>query len=625
MKTFAQYLIDKTLPAGMEITKQVDSGYLSELLTTVGRKYPEQYDKVVSRLKRLGDRFSTYEPVTMGLDEISTPNKAERNKIISKYTKLVDKETDPNKVVSHLEALQNDLAANDVKDANDDATLMVRSALKSGKYQLMKLRTSPGVVADNRGGIVPEIFPKSYAEGVDPLHFWLGATESRKNVAQGQVSTAKPGEMNKLISNVLNTAVVSKDDCGTERGIQLSTRDEDIVDRYLAEKAGNFPRNTLITADVQQELLKASIPTVCVRSPETCNAPAGSVCCKCMGIRPGTGKIYQIGDNAGLITAGSLGEPMTQMTLSSKHSTALAKKMDGLTGEAGFRQLVEQPKLYLNRKMLCEVFGKIFRIRMAPQGGWTITIRQTRPVPDRYIIHAKPTPNLKMHWDYHVPPNLKVADGIEEGSEVWPSLPLSTGVDNLQDIARLRNLASLRSAAAQNMYDVYKNTGNKMDRRHFELLARNAHPYIRIEKAPYGFGAVSGETVSAGEFSMLASKAQKASVPVDSCLDMVLAEDTAGCPAGFGIDVPTQKVLKDAGVKNVSVLAGVEISTVATPLSRNLNKSNDWLGAMNHRYLKDQAISAASWGKKSDIHGYNPLTAYAYGAEFGKASDDGRY
>lgn len=182
-KTFAQYLIDSVLPEGMHITRQVDRKYLKELLTEVARKHEEQYDSVVSGLKLLGDRFSTLEPVTMGMDEISVPDRKKRDAIIEKYQKIVAKEQNPHLRVQHLGALQDELGKLDMDPGNkDDATTMVRAALgKAG--QLMKLRTSPGVVMGSDGKIIQEIFPKSYAEGMDPLHFWLGATESRKNIA----------------------------------------------------------------------------------------------------------------------------------------------------------------------------------------------------------------------------------------------------------------------------------------------------------------------------------------------------------------------------------------------------------------------------------------------------------
>ena len=556
----------------------------------------------------------------MGLEEISVPNKAKRDAIIKKFTKITEadkKKGDNEALITHLGQMQDALAKNDLDGSTDQASVMVNCSMTGKKTQLMKLRTSPGVVKGQHGEIVPEIFAKSYAEGQDPLHFWLGAVESRLNIATGQVNTAAPGELGKVISNVLNNAVVSTEDCGTEQGIVLGTRDDDIVERYLARDTGRFKRNTLVTPDVQKELLNAGITQVLVRSPQTCRGRNGSVCQMCMGIRPGTGKKYEIGDNAGLISAGNLGEPLTQMSLSAKHSTTMAKLETGLTGEKGFRQFIESPENYPNRKILCEVMGVIWKIMPAPQGGKNIIIRQTRKVPDRYIVHAMKDKNMRGYWIYHVPPNLKLADGVSDGAEVYPGMELSTGVDNLRDVARLRNLGFARSASAQNMYDIYKNTGVKVDRRHFELLARQSNPYVRVVKVPRGHDLLPGETVTYQELCEKISKIPHVQCSVDNALGKVLGQGVLNLTIGTEIDAQTQKYLADNGVKNVTVCSGLEIEAVTTPMTRVLNQGSDWLRGMNHRYLKQQIIDAASLGKKSDIHDYSPIPAYAYGTELG--------
>ena len=46
---------------------------------------------------------------------------------------------------------------------------------------------------------------------------------------------------------------------------------------------------------------------------------------------------------------------------------------------------------------------------------------------------------------------LKASAGVERGVEVWPGMKLSTGVDNLREAVRLRNLGFARSVSAQNM------------------------------------------------------------------------------------------------------------------------------------------------------------------------------
>lgn len=230
-----------------------------------------------------------------------------------------------------------------------------------------------------------------------------------------------------------------------------------------------------------------------------------------------------------------------------------------------------------------------------------------------------------MHWDYFIPPQLKLADGVERGKEVWPGMELSTGVDNLRDAARLRNLGFARSVSAQNMYNVYKNTGVKMDRRHFELLARASNPYVRIVKAPRELGILPGEKVN---YQTLATKARmlpRKTVRVQDALGRVLGEGALDLTVGTELDAQAIKRLEENGVKDVMVVDGLEIEAVTTPMSRVVNQSPDWLASLNHRHLKTSIRDAASQGKVSNIHGFNPVTAYAYGAEFGEGKGEGRY
>ncbi len=206
---------------------------------------------------------------------------------------------------------------------------------------------------------------------------------------------------------------------------------------------------------------------------------------------------------------------------------------------------------------------------------------------------------------------------MEEGVEVWPGKELSTGVDNLKDIARLRNLGFARSAAAQNMYDIYKASGMKMDRRHFELLARNAHAYVRIIKAPRSSDLLPGDVVTYQELVEKVRSLPYRTVKTDAALGMVLAQGVLDLTVGTEIDARTRQYLQQNMVNEVRVTQELEVAPETTPLTRVVTKSPDWLSAMNHRYLKDQLRDAASYGKKSDIHGYNPIAAYAYGTELG--------
>jgi len=623
--TFAEYLVKQIVPEDIKVDKPITKKELERILLEVRDKHPDKFGYIVSDLKKLGDKFAVNEGITIGPNEISVPNKKERDKLIKKYSKLYTTATTESGKASALEKLQDKIVANDTSGMSDSASLMIESGgLGSKRNQLVKMRSTPAVVKDHEGNLVPEIITKAYSEGLDITHHWLQSAEARANLVQGQVSTSKPGEFNKVLNNLVGDVVVSMEDCHTKNGILLNTADEDVIDRYLAVSAGTVKRDTLITPEVQQKLLKQGKKTIVVRSPQTCDAPDHTVCSKCMGLSIDNGKPMPIGYNAGAITAGSLSEPLVQLTLSAKHSTTLAKREEGLRGEKGFRTFVEMPKQYPNRKILSEVYGEVVKILPAPQGGKFLDIRQTRPVPDRYIVLAEEHPLLKKHWRYYIPPQRHLLKNVKVKTKVYPGMELTDGVDNLKDIARLRSLGAARSAAAQGVRDIYANTGQHLDRRHFELLGRSMMTYVKLEKVPRNFPFMRGEVVNYNKLKSELTKLPYKRVALKDALGMTLMENINDVTIGSDITPVIIDHLKKNGVKTVKVTEDLELSPVTTPLTRVLNNSDEWLSKLNHRFIKQTLKDAAQYGQKETIHGYRPIAAYAYGAEITQ-DKEGKY
>jgi hypothetical protein len=279
----------------------------------------------------------------------------------------------------------------------------------------------------------------------------------------------------------------------------------------------------------------------------------------------------------------------------------------------------------LSRKILCEVYGVVYRITPAPQGGKFLIIRQTRQVPERYIEVAKPFEKMKGFWQYYIPPQRKLLDTIEEDVEVFPGMELTDGNDNLKDIARLKNLGYARSVAAEGMRNIYKNTGQSVDRRHFELLARNMMAYVKLEKVPHGFPYKRGEVVEYNAFRGAMDKVTAKSMGLEQAQGATLVEPVNQFTAGTELTSAIIDQLRRDGIKTVRVTYDLEVSPVVTPMTRTLNvRSKQWLGKLNHRYLKDTLRDAAAQGQSADIHGFNPIAAYAYGTEM-RQDAQGKY
>ena len=83
-------LINDTLPNDYKMEGQLDLKKLKGNLVKLAKNNPDQYKFVAPKIKKLGDEFSTYESITVGLDDIE-PDYAERDAIIKEAQGVVDK------------------------------------------------------------------------------------------------------------------------------------------------------------------------------------------------------------------------------------------------------------------------------------------------------------------------------------------------------------------------------------------------------------------------------------------------------------------------------------------------------------------------------------------------------
>lgn len=624
-QTFAQYLLHNILPDDIRVNEPVTKKVFNDLLDQVFKKHQGEFKYVVMDLKNLGDKLSFTEGISVGIDDLDVPNKAKRDQLINTAISDYSKAKSPEQKISILEKVQDDVAKNDMTAKNDVSMMVTSGAMAGKKGQILKMRSSPVVLKDHKGQLVPEMVRTSYSEGLGSLDYWHGAVEARANLVEGQTATSEPGVFNKVTHNIMSNSVVSMDDCGTKNGISLFTKDESIISRYLAQDVDKYKAGELITSDMQQNLLRKGVKHVIVRSPQTCEASDDTVCSKCYGLSIAHGKRHGVGDNVGALSAGALAEVSQQLVLSAKHSTTLAKTQNDLEGRKGLQMATEMPKIYPNKEILCELYGKVYRVRFAPQGGKYLWIQATRIVPDRYIVEAQPVDNMVRMYQYYIPPNRKLLPEIKEKAEVYPGMPLTDGNPNLKDIARLRSLGAARSAATELVNQVYTNTGSKLDRRHFELLGKNMMNYVKIEKAPKGFGFSRGEVVQYNKFKNAVSKNMGTKTNVNQAMGMVLAEDVNHLTIGTEITPSVQNELRQMGVKEVKTTPNLEVSTVVAPLTRtHLNNTDNWISNMNNINIKRTIVDAATEGRRQNIHGYNPISAYAYGVEI-RQDDDGKY
>ncbi len=153
-------------------------------------------------------------------------------------------------------------------------------------------------------------------------------------MADTALKTADSGYLTRRLCDVAQDVIVTETDCGTGDGIYVEPiiesgeiieplRDR-IVGRVALEDQLDYEGNLIvglnqeITEDLAGAIQAAGIERVKIRSVLTCESKRG-VCQLCYGRNLATGRMVERGEAVGIISAQSIGEPGTQLTMRTFH------------------------------------------------------------------------------------------------------------------------------------------------------------------------------------------------------------------------------------------------------------------------------------------------------------------
>jgi hypothetical protein len=586
----ADVLVNNALPKDFRINGPVTTKGMKSTLVKLAKEAPEHYKFVAPRIKKIGDEFATYEGITVGLDDIE-PEYEQRDAILSEAEQKVKKfgATSDEAFNAYVDAQSKIQTL--AKNHKGDMAMTARAGSRGNVNQLMKAIATPVVVGDYSGRPVPFLIKRSYAEGLSPAEAWIAGDESRGQVIKGQLGTAEPGEMQKVLSAVMSGAVIADVDCGTKNGIQMDCSDASIEGRY---KAGS---NELINSKLASQLSSAG-GKVLVRSSMTCELDQG-ICQKCMGISV-QGKDYKVGANVGVRAAQAMSEPLTQMQLSSKHGVSLVKgDVAKPSGLKAFKQFVEIPKNFFYKATLADTKGKVDKVAKAPQGGFDIHINGNH---------------------HYVPPGRDLK--ISQGDEVEPGDLLSSGVAAPDEVLKHKGVGAGREYLVKSLRGAFEESGVKIDQRNLELLAKTQLNYVKVIN-PLG-DLTEGDIVPLHQVTKELSntgKVTRVSSAIGKVLTKPVFEHTVGTPI-------TKRIAEDILSKGKDEIECTDSSPVIQPImaaaTRTPLLNPNWLQRLGYRYQKDTLIDAASYGQKGTVHGYDPMAALALGKEF-RRGEKGEY
>ncbi len=323
----------------------------------------------------------------------------------------------------------------------------------------------------------------SFKSGLTPFEYFLSTHGARKGLSDTATKTAESGYLTRRLVDAIQDIMITEDDCKTNVGfkvkdiIETSTGSviESLRDRIFGRYLSNdlylddkliAKRNTLINDELADKIVNENIKEVYIRSIFSCNSHRG-VCKKCYGLDLSTNEEVNIGEAIGIISAQSIGEPGTQLTMRTFHTGGVAGVTDITQGFSRLMELVDANKNPKSPAIISKSYGKVISIDQY-ENDKKINLKQNKVVvqdKDEII-------------DYIVDSNQTIR--INVGDEVWPGRKITEGSIQLHKLLEYAGIKETQKYLIKEIQKLYRIQGIEIADKYMEVIIKQMLSKVQV-------------------------------------------------------------------------------------------------------------------------------------------------
>ncbi|WP_077620209.1 DNA-directed RNA polymerase subunit beta' [Bacillus sinesaloumensis] len=496
VKTPERYFIPKganvkEIIASQEQIDPFKKKILGNIIAEVFKRFKiTETSKMLDRMKDLGFKYSTKAGITVGVsdivvlaekEEILTEAQSKVDNVLKQFRRgLITEDERYDRVISIWSAAKDTIQGKLMASLNkrNPIFMMSDSGARGNASNFTQLAGMRGLMANPAGRIIELPIKSSFREGLTVLEYFISTHGARKGLADTALKTADSGYLTRRLVDVAQDVIVREDDCGTDRGLLVSSLREgtEIIEPLEERLNGRYARkkvvhpqsnevlvaeNELITEDIAKAIIDAGVEEVTIRSAFTCNTRHG-VCKKCYGRNLATGSEVEVGEAVGIIAAQSIGEPGTQLTMRTFHTGGVAG--DDITqGLPRIQELFEarNPK---GQAVITEISGVITSINEVKDRQQEIVIQgevESRSYTAPYSARLK----------------------VTEGQEVESGQVLTEGSVDPKELLKVTSTADVQEYLLKEVQKVYRMQGVEIGDKHVEVMVRQMLRKVRVTDA----------------------------------------------------------------------------------------------------------------------------------------------
>ena len=472
--------------------------------------------EVLDDIKAMGYKYSTRAAMTVSISEMTVPPVkkqllAEAEKKVEQITVKYNRgqATDEERHKNVIRVWQE--TDDKIKDAllqgldkYNNIFMMADSGARGSINQIRQLAGMRGLIANTSGSTIEMPIRANYREGLNILEYFISSRGARKGLADTALRTADSGYLTRRLVDVSQDVIIREEDCGTHVGIEIfdikngnemiEPLSERLVGRYLVEdlkdsKTGEMicSRNKLISEHDAKKIVAAleadGKESIQIRSVLQCKAKNG-VCAKCYGANLANGNIVQVGEAVGVISAQSIGEPGTQLTMRTFHTGGIASAEDITQGLPRVEELFEsrRPK---GAAIITRIPG-VVRIE---------EVKKTKQI----VVTSLDTENPEQE-SYVIPYGYKIK--VRDGQNVAAGEPLTEGSINPADILAVNGAKAVQNYIITEVQKVYRLQGVDINDKHIEVIVRQMMRKVKIDDSGSSY-LLPGSLVDRNEIARL--------------------------------------------------------------------------------------------------------------------------
>ena len=553
--TLGRVFFNEILPDDFPYDNNVQTKkQLKKVLARIFDEYGAKETAVIAdRMKGQAFRFATIAAVSTGKDdylhfdeiaEFLAEGDAKTALISEQFDEgLITEDERYNLTIANWRAINKkteDFLKDQLGHMDTSVSVMVNSGAR-GDISNVKLASAMiGITVDATNREIELPIRSSYKEGLSSLEAFVATRGARKGLIDTALKTADSGYLTRRLVDVAQDVFTVEDAEGDDDGFAIYRSETDqtmiafssrLFGRYAAEDVKSYvAKDELITKEIAEAIeADESIDNVKIQSILSTSNLNG-IPQRSYGIDMSTGLMVDRAQPVGVIAAQSVGEPGTQLTLNTFHSSGVGGSdiTQGLPRvEELFEARAPKGQAFMSEiSGLVDVWedGKKYVVQVTPQAGHverialgerTVGVKSGSDVRAGDVLAsadgAKPivapfdgvveiaedtiiiAGNASAPVRYEIPGTAQLV--VSAGDVVEAGDRLTSGSLNLHDLMKHKGIEATQRYIINDVLRIYASQGQDVADKHLEIIVRQMFSRVQVED-PGDSEFVSGDVVS---------------------------------------------------------------------------------------------------------------------------------